>query len=230
MMRLYFAHAGRPPCPWLEVARLRIPREFKASLETLNSTLHEQEVIDSLLTIFRGNPQPEPLGWDIPPEDWQRKTQGLVALVKLLCLRLLDESGLYNAAKHGLAVIAGRSGLRISSPDVPDVAILASGPELTYLDMTDPADPKDRKWTRTLTFVQIESNLALINLVTSQIEALWKIARARYTGETDIAVVMFGPELVQEYLGYGMNGPIHLGGMSATLAYYADDETGTVTQ
>ncbi|MDQ3580012.1 MAG: hypothetical protein M3443_20925, partial [Actinomycetota bacterium] len=39
LLRLYLAHAGMPPCPWLEVARLRSPSEFKEAVEKLRGSL-----------------------------------------------------------------------------------------------------------------------------------------------------------------------------------------------
>ncbi|HEX2469533.1 MAG TPA: hypothetical protein VHK05_02995 [Candidatus Limnocylindrales bacterium] len=33
LLRSYLAHESQPPCPWLEISRTRVPREFKSLVE-----------------------------------------------------------------------------------------------------------------------------------------------------------------------------------------------------
>lgn len=116
-LRLYLAHATREPCPWLEIARLRIPREFKADVESLRDALNDPATLASLQHIFFGNSDPAALGWTIQPDEWQRKIDGLAMLVNHLCDTVLGDAAMYNATKHFLAAVGGNHGLQLTSPD-----------------------------------------------------------------------------------------------------------------
>lgn len=92
LLRLYFAHADHPPCPWLEISRRGMPGEFKARVDQLRGALQHQETIDSLRTIFIGHTTPDALGWTFSPEEWQRKTNGLLMLIEHLCTTVLNDA------------------------------------------------------------------------------------------------------------------------------------------
>jgi hypothetical protein len=115
MLRLYLAHTEKLPCPWLELSRLRTPREFKERVEELRRNLGEQDTIDALATTFFGSPRPEPLDAPFTAEEWQRKIDGLLVLVAHVSATLLTDAAMYNATKHGLGVVAGRHGLRLGA-------------------------------------------------------------------------------------------------------------------
>jgi hypothetical protein len=226
LLRLYFAHADQRPCPWLEIARLRRPRDFKERVEQLRDSLGEQKTIDSLRTIFFGNTRPEPLGWDHSEEVWQRKTDGLLMLVGYVCNRALNDAALYNAAKHGLAVVGGNPGLFLSAPDA-GLSIATEGPALTYLDLTRPDDPRGRQWTKNLAFVQIEANLGLTEIVGLYIRGMWGIARYRYLGATDEPpqIMLIEPDTLRKIIKSGRGDePFGFLSMTQTLGYYADGE------
>lgn len=226
MLRLYLAHADIPPCPWLEVSRLRTPREFKERVEQLRDTLQEPETVDTLRTIFFGNPSPEPLGWSFTPEEWQRKTDGLVMLVEYLCTTVLGDAALYNATKHGLAVVGGNSGLKVSATG-EELTISTEGPGLTYLDITPASAPGGRRWTKNLTFVRTEANLGLIEVIAFYIRSLWGIARVRYLGATEELpqIMQIEPDLLRKIIETGLEGPFGFAGMAQTLAYYVEEES-----
>jgi len=226
MLRLYLAHADHQACPWLEIARLRSPQAFKSRVSKLRESLGEQETIDDLVRIFLGNTQPEPLGLRVTTEEWQRQIDGLVMLVAHVCNTLLGDATLYNATKHGLAVVGGNSGLSLSAPS-GDLTIATDGPGLTYLDLTAPDAPDGRRWTKTLTFVQIESNLGLVEIIGLYIRSLWMIAKYRYTGAADEMPILPGiePQFLRQIIEYGRGeGPFGFAGMAQTLLYYVDDE------
>lgn len=48
------AHRGFPPCPWLEVARLRNFAQFKTALDDFLSELAGDAPLDEALTVLRG--------------------------------------------------------------------------------------------------------------------------------------------------------------------------------
>lgn len=107
LFRLYLAHADSPECPWLAVARLRIPRHFKESVERFLDKRRDPEVQSSLAWVFYGRRT-------APPGDdgsWDDVTQALVRMMSHLGDRLLTEGPLYNSAKHGLSLIPGNASM-----------------------------------------------------------------------------------------------------------------------
>ena len=227
MLRLYLAHAEKPPCPWLELSRLRTPREFKERVERLRRNLGEQDTIDALATTFFGSSRPEPLGAPFTAEEWQRKIDGLVVLVAHVSGTLLGDAAMYNATKHGLGVVAGRHGLRLGLGD-DEAVIAADGPALSYLDIASPDGSDKRRWTKNLTFVQIESNLSLVEIITMYIDGLWSVAQHRYTGSTESWMMPgFEPEFLRKVIWTGREGGADLTSMTQTLAYYREEKAAT---
>jgi hypothetical protein len=182
IMRLYLAHEGRPDCPWLEVARLRAPSEFKARLETLRGSLHERETVKRLLTVFRAATtaaEMDPTG-SLSDEQWEEYADGLVKMVDSLCSLLLGEASLYNATKHGLAVVPSKGGFSLTSVTGPEFVAASQGPTVVHLDRGEPAEQGVRKWRRVYAPVPIESNIAMSQFLITQLRSLWMVARARY--------------------------------------------------
>lgn len=223
LLRLYFAHASMSPCPWLELARLRVPLHFKERVEKLRGSLGEQDTIDSLLTVFAGSTDPEKVGWKFTPEEWDRKTRGLVRLISHVCDCLLGDAGLYTATKHGLAAVAGENGLYMSSTE-GGTGISQTGPGIVFLDQTPPGGPDQRRWTYNLRFVRTEANLALIEVIIHYVRSLWTVARYRYIGSTEVKVLHMEPHIINEFINLGRTGSMGFEGMSFTLAYYADTD------
>lgn len=232
MLRLYFAHSGLPPCPWLEVARLRSPRAFKERTEALLQSLDEQATIDDLVITFLGNTDPKRLGLTATPEEWQGLIDGLVMLVGHIGSVLLDQASLYNATKHGLAVVGGHHGLSLGpamedahAAEEAEPVISASGPALAYLDLTDPDPTTPRQWTKKLTFVPIESNIALTKIISKYVGSLWKIAKYRYTGTstTPFSLPGFDRAALYRVISTGRDEPIVITTMTVQLLYYADE-------
>lgn len=224
-LRLYLAHGDRQACPWLEVARLRVPRHFKERVEALRDSLTEQVTIDSLRHVFFGNSDPTAMGWTASPEEWQRKTDGLTMLIGYLCDTVLGDAAMYNATKHGLAAVGGEHELGLSTPG-DDLVIHTEGLALTFLDVRPLQDSSGRKrWHRCTTFVSVEANLGVVEIIRLFVATLWGIARYRYTGDQPqgMPVMMIEPDVLQQVLRTGRgDDPIQFSSMAMELAYYLD--------
>ena len=82
-----------------------------------------------------------------------------------------------------------------------------------------------RRWVKKLTFVQIESNLSLVEIITMYVDSLWAVARRRYTGSAESWMLPgFEPAFLRDVIATGREGPIVLGSMTQTLAYYREDK------
>lgn len=224
LFRLYFAHEKLSLCPWLEVARLRQFSLFKKKLNNFRDSLGDPEVRRSILNVFRGLHDPGKLPPEIPADRWEDDNEALFFLLETLVARLLDESNLYNAAKHGLAVIGGDVGVSLSVELPEGVEIANSGPSLTFLEVVEHQHGRDRRWSESLRWVRSESNLGLISFAITQMETLWAVARSRYLGGS-YSIKWLDYSTTEMIARHGVSSDIYVEGMSATLLYYADEDS-----
>lgn len=227
LMRLYFAHADLQPCPWLEVARLRLPRQFRESLEVFLAGISNQDTKRAITTVFRGGNEPAALGVPGTQEQWESEAEGIIALVQDLAARLLREAPMYNSAKHGLSLVGADIAARLDADGLPlEIDLANRGPSLTYLEVVDRG--QGRYWTETLTWVQADSYLGLTQLVVRALDALWTVARWRYLGADAELPALIDPELVRELSTGHWQRPVHVPGMSVNLLYEAEEPPGAL--
>jgi hypothetical protein len=187
MMRLYFALADEPSCPWLEIGRLRAG-QFNRALQALRDGLADQATQDRLRRVFDGsstfeeaNATAHAHGGTIDRDVWEDTGRGLMRLVDHLTLVLLADGNAYNAAKHGLAVLSGESGVRLGEGDLID----QRGPALTFVELVDGPAPDTKRWSETTTWIEVDRALALVGLTIGRIDQAWSWARLRYTGNAE---------------------------------------------
>lgn len=230
IMRLYLAHAGWPDCPWLEVSRLR-SGEFKSQIDMLRGALHEQATVNRLLEVFRGATtaaEMDPTG-GLSDEQWQEYAAGLVKMVDSLCTLLLGEASLYNATKHGLAVVPSQGGFSLSSVTGGEFTAASPGPTVVCLDRTQPDGHGPRKWRRLYAPVPVESHIALSQFLIGQLRGLWMVARARY-GQAPAGQVGYVTHFPAwwmdrlEWLGRQGEG-VTIGRVTRNLAYLPEAQT-----
>lgn len=230
LLRLYFAHEGFPLCPWLEVARLRNFNTFKKKLSDFGELLKDDTSMDSVLAVFRGHHDPGLASFGGSMESWQDQRKALSLLFADVCHRLLAESNLYNAAKHGLALVGGDVGISLGAGHQGAEAILSKqGPSLTYLEVTEQGD-KGKRWSQSVSWIEIGSNIALISLVVRQIESLWSIAKARYLDEMGGQVLAFDTDTYMRAITPESDHARQLGKMSESLLYYVEEVSGSAPQ
>lgn len=177
LFRLYFAHADLPECPWLKCAQLRSFAKFKGQVAAMqDAPKSETELTDErrrVAEVFIGH---------MPTDDESELLEGLdtiIRLLRLLARRLLSDSNLYNAAKHGLAVIAGESSVSFSDED-GDFVFGGGGASLAYLEIKGHDSAK--RWAITTQWVDTRQTLWLITFIIAQMRSLWTVARSRYIG------------------------------------------------
>ncbi|GAA2476232.1 hypothetical protein [Streptomyces gobitricini] len=183
LLRLYFAHMGRPQCPWLEVARLTSFSKFKRHVARLRDHEIPRKQIGQ---VFLGSMP------DQPTEEWQTSADAIARLLRIVAQRTLEDAHLYNSSKHGLAVVSGPASLTISSP--AGSSLNASGPSITFLELST-----DRgKWCKTTRWLPAQQSLWLTNLVLVEMRALWNVAKARYVDADISRVETIRPEALNE--------------------------------
>jgi hypothetical protein len=220
LVRLYLAHADDEPCPWLEVARLRRPGEFKSRTEAFLTSINTSQTQADLMRVFTGHPEAPAERADM----WNSARDGLVILIGHLARTLLTDGALYNAAKHGLAIRSGAAEMSLGSPD-SDFAISAEGPSISYIDLTDGDNGK--RWSTTTSWIQVDENIALTHIASMYIQSLWHIAAHRYTGAAfdQAEVKLFGKETAEAVFDVSRDKAkmILVPSMSMSLLYYKPD-------
>ncbi len=197
LLRLAFAHIGRPPCPWLEIARLRLPREFKDSVAQMLSWPTDK-LERTAAYLFVGNPSSELADVHGPI---------MARLLRAAGKEVTDRAAIYNSVKHGLSVVAGESGLWFMSEVDPEARAGGQGPSITFLDSVRTAE--GRAWSEHTEWIDLRSDLLLTRLLIMAIEAIWAIAAASYA-DCDLQQVVLPTEaavntaLLERGSGHGM--------------------------
>lgn len=230
LLRFYLAHEGHPECPWLEISRLRVPSAFKEQVE-------KRFLGDDLDLVDRFN-RLGPILVGIPPEAYPGGQETLGPVLKALEETLeifahdfLDGAARYNAAKHGLAVQAGRHGMRLGGDDGKPEIISADGQAMNYLEVRPSTNvdgdgkgtPGRKKWNRVTTWIDVEGRIASIRIAAYLLEAIWGIGRvSRIQGETDVQLFPMEKNLHEIVKP---EKPWTVSGMAWTLVY--DDGEGS---
>lgn len=225
LFRLYFAHAGSPPCPWLEASRITFGGEFKTKVSDLLSSLNSAETKSDVLKVFRlfDTYESAASSFSGTEEKWLEQAQGVIDLLQLAGHRLVSEGPLYNAAKHGLTVVAGERGVELGSQ--PDLVIGRHGPSNEFLAV----NRDSRHWEQRTTWVEIDATLGITYLLIREMEALYDIARARYLGRSEgFRLPDLTPSIVQKvWMPNLKDGEprIVVDTMSQELLYYRNSES-----
>lgn len=189
LLRLYLGHADRNPCPWLAISSLRSFGKFKADVESLRESLPSPERMNDVLEVFCA--RSDRSNFDLSAEEMTQHEEGLAVAIREAANAALGESNVYNAAKHGLALIAGQSSVSFAPTDQPDKGMSASGLALSTLQLVD------ERWRHTTTWLDVKRSILLIHLWTQLIDSLWESARLRYLndGDTTKLITLKGDEL-----------------------------------
>lgn len=195
LFRLYFAHADSPECPWLAVARMRIPREFRDRLDRFINEAESEAAAQSAMLVFYGHGTVT----EDKQEEWSTLRDGLMMLLRHLGGRLLDEAPLYNSAKHGLSLVPGAAVMEFGDQSGP-LRIRVDGPSITYLTVMD--RERGKRWAQETVWLNPTEALALVLFTLWELSNLWHVARCRYAGETwDQSKMRYlKPDLVSQVL------------------------------
>jgi hypothetical protein len=196
LLRLCLAHWKDAQCPWWEMTRLRQPGAFPKGVRRLAAALDTDEGMAELLRVvsWTGDEAVMAASGTWATEDgWSRHRDGLRELIRACCATVLDGADLYNAGKHGLAILPGESAFKIGDGEM----LAESGPSLTVIEQTI-VDGQAR-WSKAIHWAKFQRNMALIALITQAIGSLWECGKQRRVGGGDQhKVAIFDSELVSE--------------------------------
>ena len=182
-LRLYLAHANRNPCPWLEIAKLTNFREFKQRIAALAESLGDDEVLDDLAEVFSYRATPEFILGGDPTAMWKDHRAGLRDLISEVIRIILDDAHIYNAAKHGMAIVSSDLGLSIGDGEDGGPLIHQKGPVLTFLELNQVSD-SEKYWHQTSAWVDPTKSMAIAFLLIKLMDSLWRSAKVHFYIET----------------------------------------------
>jgi hypothetical protein len=191
LIRLFFAHAGRPECPWLEVARETNFALFKARVRTQLLECSTLELTAVTRDVFLSI-KPSALG--LSTTDVDVAVANVTGFLTTLARRWLDEAHAYNSLKHGLAVVPSATSLSFTAEGTNDARLMGEGPTMAYLESE--RDGTHREWKQTTRWLDVNEALALTQVARQMIDSLWQIGRARYDS---------GPKEVRLFVPVGIN-------------------------
>lgn len=222
LLRLYLAHEELPPCPWLEVARVRGPGAFKKLVQRrFVEELPEDERRRRAAGVFFGTSRPEGLTPQPGIERWNEGLDNIEAFLLHYARHFLD-ADVYNALKHGLVVRLGDSLTQLDDGEL----IKAQGPALEYLSQRKDASGRLR-WNRSTRWLEFDRSLVFVFMATRLMESLWSIARARYLGDEPPPINLWSEPAygqVADRLEEGQDSAILVDTMHMELAYYLDPD------
>jgi hypothetical protein len=221
LLRLYLCHEHLKPCPWLEMARVRSPGEFKQMVKNRFLVgLPKEERRERIAQVFFGTDfakmTPTP-----PEEEWNKGLDNIEAFLVHFAQHFTN-ANVYNALKHGLAVRPGEAATRVDKGEI----LKAEGPAIEYLSQRPNSDG-ERRWHRSTTWIRPDHSMGLVYIIARLMESLWSIARYRYLGEPPEALGLWTTPLYEEVtqrLAEGEGAGFFIDSMHMELLYYLDSE------
>lgn len=181
LLRLYLVHAARSPCPWLDIARERDFKKLKGDVADLRDRLQDGTERENIEYVFYGGANREAFN-PVPEEErWQASLRNIGRFLDRYAEQFLD-SAPYNAAKHGMAVVSGHSGIELGVNNDPDGPFLSkSGPAIEYLAIR--GDKSQPRWAQETKWIDLAASIRLIGMARDLLDVLWTVGSAHRGGD-----------------------------------------------
>lgn len=226
LLRLYFAHefSGkyRPPCPRLDLARLRHGSDFTDRLERrfVRPRMDNIQNRRAIANVFHMTSKREVFSPGPTEEQWETSLRLHELYLRHFARQYLEGSGLYNAAKHGLALTPQeQAGFEMRG--------LGSrhGPAIHYLTVRTSEGQPIPRWAEIIHWVDADQQMTLTFRAITQIRMLWSVARQRYVTPTETSIgvgLLYGlsPEDVLKPSQSEAAGPMIVKDLSIGLRYW----------
>jgi hypothetical protein len=210
LIRLFLAHVGNPPCPWFELSAETDFGRFKRRVQDqLVKPRRRGALEEEAAFVLLGRRGPPP---DEDAAGWHDATENLARFLRMFAGRWLKDSRVFNAMKHGLAVIPGDALFQILDDEGKAVR-LGEGTSVEYLEARewekDPGGRRTRReWQTTTRWLDIQESLGLVEIGASMIDSLWVVAKHRYL-DGDGEVQLFFPTGLKPDNLRGPRSPVH---------------------
>lgn len=202
LLRMYIGHAGRPACPWLEMASLKDPGEFPKLVGDLAQPTWPQEWLDSVGDVFLGGVPAD------PPDEWLQARTNAVRLLRYLAARFNADSQLYNAAKHGMTSIGGTGSVHVIPDGGGEAVTAANGVNIVFLER-EGRRKTGYTWFHKSQWLSPEKSVWLTQLALIQMDALWTMARWHYLDQPPPdRLQVLGGEALEALKTFNLGGPL----------------------
>lgn len=189
VLRMFFAHAEAPDCPWIGMAS---STSFSAFKDKVEKALEDGFNREDVALVFLGGSNPRDAAIAATDEEFEDTVDAVRLLLRFSAHRLLNESFLYNAAKHGLTMVQLDDSTKMTLQTGGEEIELHAGRMHTYLHKpASPKAPKEGpKWHLSMTGCLPDQDLAVATAIYHAVQNLWQVARRRYTAQRGQVVLM----------------------------------------
>lgn len=189
VLRMFFAHVEAPDCPWIGMASSTSYSDFKDKVgKAIAGGFNREDVA----LVFLGGSDPRDAAIATTDEEFEDTVDAVQLLLQYSAHRLLNESFLYNAAKHGLTTVQLDDSTKMTIQTGEEEIELHSGRMHTYLHK--PASPnaskEGPKWHLSMTGSLPDQDLAVATAIYHAVQNLWQVARRRYTAQSGQVVLL----------------------------------------
>lgn len=204
-LRMFYAHVEKPDCPWLGMSSSTNFAEFKSKVaKSLESGFDEADIA----RVFLGGTDPRDASIRATDEEFAACVDGIKLLLGYSATQFLDESFLYNAAKHGLTTVRVDTGAMTLTSADGDTVRLHDGSLLIYMHgPSAPGVTDGPKHHISMTGSLPDQDLAVATMIYHAIADLWAVARRRYTAQSG-KLILFDRTAVQSCI----SGPVRASG------------------
>jgi hypothetical protein len=190
LLRLYLVHSTESPCPWLDISRERNFAVFKKEVGKLRDRLGSGSERGRIEKTFFGTEHRDKLPIQVDEEDWDAASKNIADYLNFFAGHFLD-SAPYNAAKHGLALLAGPAGFQLGAGEDTEPFLSRSGPALEYLSVERDETTGDPRWTHVTKWVMLRRAIAMTHLGCRLLEGIWGVGAWRRTGKRPEVIHLF---------------------------------------
>lgn len=203
LLRLFFAHADHPECPWLGMSASLSPRDFK---EQVTDALIRGFDRENIARIFLGGLNREDAALAMTEDEFTGTVNSIEMLLVDCAKRFTSDAFLYNAVKHGLTAVDlddDKAKMEWESDDGQRFR-MHTGPLHVYLHRKSSPGAKsgDREWFIGLDDPSPDRDMMVTCLITYAVDSLWAVARRLYMGKSgaiwcigigSIELALYGP-------------------------------------
>ena len=190
LLRLYLVHSTESVCPWLDISRERNFAVFKKEVGRLRERLQDEPERRRIAKTFIGTEHREKLPIEVEQEDWDAASKNIADYLDFFAGHFLD-SAPYNAAKHGLALLAGAAGVQLGAGEDSVPFLSRSGPALEYLSVEKDEASGDPRWVHVTKWIILGRAIAMIHMGCNLLEGVWGVGAWHRTGKRPEVIHLF---------------------------------------
>ncbi len=182
LLRLYLAHEGGPPCPWLNVATLTSFERFWGAVDErfLKPVRSEADLRAVVADVVLGN-LTCPAGIPMDQADWESAVEKLTMWMRFFSRYLSEDKPIYNAAKHGFALCTEEAHFAFKDNKGKTV-ISRSGPSLEIL-VRSPWEGDSRTWSLRTVWTSPVASWFYCDVAIRIMDSIFQVGRYRRLGE-----------------------------------------------